>query len=189
MITPERYAKTDGPYLHGVLAEQPDCANCPLRYDIKVLPDGPVPAKIAFVGEEPGDRELVEGRGFVGPSGQLLWQMAADAGLKREQVWVSNAALCKARKIVLKNRAERNIAWVKAVAAQCCRRRLLSELVVVDPIVVVPLGNWALWSSSDIPNARIYAYRGSRLEVNLQELFAKVASGQSRAPMRPIKES
>lgn len=187
MIHPAHYARLNGPYRHGIIADPPDCEHCPLRYDVKVYPDGPVPAKIAFIGEEPGDTELAEGRGFVGPSGQLLWYMANEVGLQREDVWVSNAAMCKARKIKLANNAVIYLPQVKATAAQCCRRRLLSELVVVDPVVIVPLGNWALWATSDIPNARIYAYRGSRIEVEIAELAELVAQGRARSPMRQVK--
>lgn len=177
----------DGGYYHGLLS-QPDCENCPLRYDIKVMPDGPIPARIAFVGEEPGLTELREGRGFVGQSGQLLWYMASEVGITRDMVWVSNAAICQARKIKLLNKAELPLLKVKAAAAQCCRRRLLEELAIVNPTVVVPLGNWALWAISDIPNARIYAYRGSRMEINLREQAWKIAMGLARAPMRHVKE-
>jgi uracil-DNA glycosylase family 4 len=181
------YGRDRGPYYHGLLA-QPDCESCPLRYDVKVFPDGPVPARIAFIGEEPGQTEIAEGRGFVGQSGQLLWHLARDVGLERDDIWVSNAALCAARKVKLNTGANLPQLVVKAMAAKACRRRLLAELVTVDPIVVVPLGNWALWATSDIPNARIYAYRGSRIEVDLAKLLELVQQGLSRSPMRTVKE-
>lgn len=182
------YSRPRGPYFHGLLA-QPDCERCPLRYDVKVMPDGPVPAPIAFVGEEPGNTELVEGRGFVGPSGQILWMLAQSAGFTREDVWVSNAALCVARPVKLPSGAILSKMKVKAMAAQACRQRLLGELITVDPVVVVPLGNWALWALADIPNARIYSYRGSRIEMDLNVLLDLVKRGAANAQMRDVKEA
>lgn len=181
--------RVSGSYRHGFIY-QPDCdvEDCPLRNDVRVQPDGPVPAQIAFVGEEPGDTECREGRGFVGPSGQLLWQLAADIGLKREDVWVTNASCCRARKVKLTTGAMMQLPEVKARAAKACRRRLLRELIAVDPVVIVPLGNWALWSLSDIPHARIYAYRGSRVAADLRDLLDRVEKGLTRSPMREVKE-
>jgi uracil-DNA glycosylase len=80
------------PYHHGLLAT-PDCDNCPLKYDPKVLPDGPIPARLAIVAENPDREEVKQGRGLVGPTGQLLWTMWARAGVDRAAVWVSNSFL------------------------------------------------------------------------------------------------
>jgi uracil-DNA glycosylase len=103
-------------------------------------------------------------------------------------VWVTNSALCRARKIKLSTGAVLSLPEVKARAARACRRRLLKELIQVDPVVIVPLGNWALWSLSDIPNARIYAYRGSRSVADLPHLLELVEQGLARSPMRQVKE-
>lgn len=175
-----------GQYYHGLLSE-PDCNSCPLMKDTKVHPDGPCPAPIAFVGEEPGNVELQEGRGFVGPSGQLLWMLAERAGFDRDNVWVTNAMLCKARQIKLPSGAVIPKATVKAQAAAACRGRLLAEMALVDPVVIVPLGNWALWALSDIPKSRIFAYRGSRLDVDLRALLEKVKAGTARVQKREVK--
>lgn len=183
----ECYNRPSGPYYHGLIA-QPDCTSCPLIHDTKVYPDGPVPARLAFVGEEPGDQELSEGRGFVGPSGQLLWMLAERAGIKREDVWVSNAALCQARKIVLSNSAVIPKPVVKQMAAKACRSRLLKEICYVGSPVVVPLGNWAGWALSDIQKFKIYAYRGSRIDVDLTRLCEMVERGLACAPTRQVRD-
>lgn len=160
--------RPNGMHYHGIVSTPPACDSCPLRYKRKVLPDGPVPAKVAFVGDEPGKVEERKGRGFVGPSGQLLWSHLGPAcGFTREQVWVSNSTLCRAERVRLSNGAELPLEAVKMLAAQCCHRRLIDELRVVDPVVVVPLGNIALRAVTGIVNAKIYSYRGSRLEVDL----------------------
>lgn len=182
------YGRASGPYHHGLISE-PNCDECPLKYDITVYPDGPIPARVAFVGEEPGATERVQGRGFVGQSGQLLWAMAEQVGLSRQDVWVSNAALCSARKVKLATGAIIDHKTVKALAARACRSRLLHELIAVDPVVIMPLGNWALWSLTDIPKAKIYGYRGSRLDIDLKLLAELVDRGMAKAPIRQVKNA
>jgi DNA polymerase len=56
-----------------------------------VLGEGPVGATIALVGEQPGDREDLEGRPFVGAAGQLLDKALAEAGIRRGETYVTNA--------------------------------------------------------------------------------------------------
>jgi uracil-DNA glycosylase family 4 len=55
-----------------------------------VYPDGPLESKIALVGEAPGGDEEKLGRGFIGPSGQLLFRMLSSAGMTRADCYVSN---------------------------------------------------------------------------------------------------
>jgi uracil-DNA glycosylase family 4 len=56
-----------------------------------VLGDGPIGAAIAFVGEQPGDQEELQGRPFVGPAGQLLSRAMAEAGIERDRSYLTNA--------------------------------------------------------------------------------------------------
>lgn len=53
--------------------------------------EGPIGAAIAFVSEQPGDQEDIEGRPFVGPAGQLLDRMLAEVGIDRSKTYVTNA--------------------------------------------------------------------------------------------------
>jgi len=175
-----------GPYFHGMLAPA-DCANCPLRYCTKVFPDGPVPALMAIVAENPGRGEEREGRGLIGPTGHMIWQMCASFGLDRSQVWVSNASLCRSRDIMLTNGFKLDEAYIKALAAQACRGRLVNELRIVRPRVVVAIGNYALWALSDIPGAKVFDYRGSRLPLNLDALADSLHAGTARAPIRQLE--
>lgn len=64
------------------------CTACPLYEDTTqtVFGAGPARARVMFVGEQPGDREDVEGRPFVGPAGGLLDRALLDAGIAREDV-------------------------------------------------------------------------------------------------------
>jgi hypothetical protein len=96
---------------------------------------------------------------------------------------------CKARKIFLSNGAVIPLPVVKGMAAKACRARLVHELLAVDPVVIVPLGNWALWALADIPKARIYGYRGSRLEIDLKVLADRIARGLTQAPMRQVQDA
>jgi DNA polymerase len=68
------------------------CRACPLWRDATqtVFGAGPSPADMLLVGEQPGDREDVEGLPFVGPAGRLLDRALADADIEREQVYLTN---------------------------------------------------------------------------------------------------
>ncbi len=56
-----------------------------------VFGEGGPHAKVIFVGEQPGDREDLEGKPFVGPAGGLLDKALAEAGIDRKKVYVTNA--------------------------------------------------------------------------------------------------
>ncbi len=69
------------------------CTRCPL-YECAtrtVFGEGPETARMMAVGEQPGDQEDLAGRPFVGPAGQVFDRAAQAAGLKREEVYVTNA--------------------------------------------------------------------------------------------------
>lgn len=160
--------RPNGPrYEKQFISTPPACETCPLRLKTKVYPDGPVPAKIAFVGEAPGKHEVRKGRPFVGASGHVMWKIFGDVlGLRREDVWVTNALLCRPSKITLQNGVVIPEEQVKQLAMNACRMRLIDELRVVDPVVTIPLGKWSLRALTFLPNAGIYAYRGSRMEID-----------------------
>ncbi|KAA8609331.1 DNA polymerase [Salipiger aestuarii] len=70
-----------------------ECRRCPL-WDgaTQAVPgEGPMDAPLMIVGEQPGDREDLEGRPFVGPAGQMFDAVAARAGLDRTRAYVTNA--------------------------------------------------------------------------------------------------
>jgi uracil-DNA glycosylase len=68
------------------------CRACDLweRATQTVFGQGPVPARLMLVGEQPGDQEDVRGEPFVGPAGRILDRALEDAGIDRETVFVSN---------------------------------------------------------------------------------------------------
>lgn len=111
-----------------------DCDNCPLSRMGKFVPSvGPAKADIAFVGEGPGIQEAREGEPFIGPSGRLLTLVNNQFGINRDEVFLTNAALCRP--------IDGSTPPKSAIAA--CRPRLLNELEARRSSTVVALGNSA----------------------------------------------
>jgi uracil-DNA glycosylase family protein len=102
-----------------------------------VFGEGPAAAAAMFVGEQPGDQEDKLGQPFVGPAGKLLDRALADAGIDREQVYLTNVV--KHFKWVGrgKRRIHQKPKWSEVAA---CRPWLEAELAVVQPRVLVCLG-------------------------------------------------
>ena len=75
-----------------VRREAADCQRCELwaRATQTVFGEGPVPARLMLVGEQPGDHEDVEGHPFVGPAGRILAEALERAGIDRETAFVTN---------------------------------------------------------------------------------------------------
>jgi DNA polymerase len=69
------------------------CRGCDLYKDATqvVFGEGKTSAKIMFIGEQPGDKEDIEGKPFVGPAGQLLRRAMSDAHIEHSEVYVTNA--------------------------------------------------------------------------------------------------
>jgi DNA polymerase len=111
--------------------------------DRAVPGEGPEGAAIALVGEQPGDQEEREGRPFVGPAGMLLNHALKDAGIDRNEVYVTNAV--KHFKYV--QRGKRRL-HQKPTAGDIQRYRwwLFKELEFVHPRLVVALGSTAIQS-------------------------------------------
>ncbi|UHC19364.1 UdgX family uracil-DNA binding protein [Methylobacterium currus] len=106
-----------------------------------VLGEGPLGAAIAFVGEQPGDQEDLQGRPFVGPAGQLLSQALREAGIDREQAYLTNAVKHFKFELRGKRRIHR-----KPTAGEVAHYRwwLDRELAFVAPRLVVALGATAV---------------------------------------------
>lgn len=102
-----------------------------------VFGEGPGDAEAIFVGEQPGDQEDRLGRPFVGPAGKLLDKALADAGIDREQVYLTNVV--KHFKWVArgKRRIHQKPSWSEVAA---CAPWFEAELAAVRPRVLVCLG-------------------------------------------------
>ena len=102
-----------------------------------VFGEGPLDAKIMFVGEKPGDEEDLAGRPFVGPAGRLFDKLLEQAGIDRSQTYVTNAV--KHFKFVL--RGKRRIhSKPDAGEIEACRWWLEHERELIKPPVTVALG-------------------------------------------------
>jgi DNA polymerase len=106
-----------------------------------VLGEGPEGARVAFVGEQPGDQEDVQGRPFVGPAGKLLDRALKEAGLDRGEVYMTNAV----KHFKFERRGSRRI-HSKPTAREVGHYRpwLIKELELVRPQLVVALGGTAV---------------------------------------------
>lgn len=106
-----------------------------------VFGEGPAHARIAFVGEQPGDQEDRQGRPFVGPAGQLLSRAMAEVGIDRKQAYLTNAV----KHFKFEQRGQRRIhAKPSAGEVKHYRPWLMKELELVRPTLVVALGATAV---------------------------------------------
>lgn len=115
------------------------CQGCPLYAHATqtVFGEGGRHARLLLVGEQPGDREDLQGHPFVGPAGLLLDRCLVEAGIDREQVYVTNAV----KHFKWEPRGKRRIhkkPSAREVAA--CRPWLDAELEAVHPALVICLG-------------------------------------------------
>jgi uracil-DNA glycosylase len=124
-----------------------DCRACDLWKNATqtVFGEGPPNAKIIFVGEQPGDKEDLNGRPFVGPAGKILDEALRQAGIDRAEVYVTNVV--KHFKWESAPRGKRRIHKKPRYSEiQACRPWLDAELQAVKPEVLVCLGATAAQS-------------------------------------------
>ena len=90
-------------------------------------------ADLMFIGEAPGFHEDKQGEPFVGAAGQLLNQLLAEIGIAREDVYINNTVNCRppGNRDPLPDELE------------ACKPWLDERVALIDPAVVVTLGNWA----------------------------------------------
>ena len=115
------------------------CTACPLYRDATqtVFGEGPARAAIMLVGEAPGDTEDLSGHPFVGPAGRLLDRCLAEAGIEREQTYLTNAV--KHFKWVPRG-ARRIHSKPNSIEIAACFPWLEAELAAVKPKILVALG-------------------------------------------------
>ncbi|HET9848371.1 MAG TPA: UdgX family uracil-DNA binding protein [Candidatus Dormibacteraeota bacterium] len=102
-----------------------------------VFGEGAVHAKVLFVGEQPGDREDIEGRPFVGPAGRLLDEALKEAGIDRTRVYITNTVKHFKWKPQGKRRLHQK---PNAAEISACRPWLDAEIALINPAVLVLLG-------------------------------------------------
>jgi DNA polymerase len=147
-----------------------DCRGCSLWRDATqtVFGEGPRKAKLMLVGEQPGDREDVEGEPFVGPAGRVLDEALLAAGIARGDVYLTNAV----KHFKWRPRGKRRLHQTpRAGEINACRPWLEAELEAVRPVGVLALGAVAGRSLFG-PKVRVGKDHGRLLDSELAPLAA-----------------
>jgi uracil-DNA glycosylase family protein len=151
------------------------CKACPLWANATqtVFGEGPPRAGVMLVGEQPGDREDLAGRPFVGPAGRMLDRALAEAGLEREELYVTNAV----KHFKNEPRGKRRIHKKPSEAEiDACHRWLERELELVEPRLIVALGATA---------ARALLGRTTPIERNRGRLLERAGGGRVLITVHP----
>jgi uracil-DNA glycosylase family 4 len=119
-----------------LIDEVQNCTKCDLHKGRKnaVFGKGPIDAKIMLIGEAPGMEEDIQGVPFVGRAGKKLDGILSEAGIKIDEVFITNVVKCRPPG----NRNPENYEMMK------CNPYLLEQIRVIHPEVIVLLGNIAL---------------------------------------------
>ena len=139
--------------LKALQEEYAKCKKCPLHQFRKniVFGMGAI-GGIMLVGEAPGEEEDNQGIPFIGPSGRCLTQMLLEAGISplyssdhsevnyETQIYITNVVLC--RPVVIDNNRHKNRRPSQA-EAKACASRLYREILIVEPTVIVVMGDVA----------------------------------------------
>jgi uracil-DNA glycosylase family 4 len=135
------------------------CQRCDLfRTANRAVPGtGPVGARIMLVGEAPGFNEDKQGRPFVGAAGKFLDELLAEAGLKREDVYITN---------VVKHRPPNNRDPAPE-ELQACRPWLEQQIRIIDPRLIVTLGRFSM--ATLCPDTRLPGNGISRVHGQIRE--------------------
>jgi DNA polymerase len=115
------------------------CRACPIGHSATqvVFGEGRTPARLMVVGEQPGDYEDLQGRPFVGPSGQLFERALTQLGWSRDALYVTNAVKHFKFELLGKRRLHKTPAQAEADA---CLQWLESEIELVQPQAIIALG-------------------------------------------------
>jgi len=156
------------PTLKSLREAAADCRACPLWENATqtVFGEGLKRARVMLVGEQPGDREDLEGRPFVGPAGRILDQALEEAGIDRGDAYVTNVV----KHFKWTPRGKRRIHQTpKAEEIKACAPWIESEIEVVDPEVLVCLGATAVKAVMG-PKYRVMRDHGRFVESELGRL-------------------
>jgi len=125
--------------LSALRAAENECRRCPLyKNATQAVPgEGPSHAKVMLVGEQPGDKEDLAGKPFVGPAGRVLDHALADAGIPRNETFVTNAV----KHFKFEPRGKRRLhKKPNAYEIERCKWWFEQERALVKPQLVVALG-------------------------------------------------
>jgi uracil-DNA glycosylase len=149
--------------LDALRSDEAECTRCPLyQFATQVVPgEGRVHSRLMLVGEQPGDKEDLTGRPFVGPAGRLLDEALERAGIAREDVFVTNAVKHFKHEMRGKRRLHKR---PNAYEIERCKIWLDVERTIVRPSGIVALGATAARSLLGRP-VTITKVRGAPLQL------------------------
>ena len=172
-----------------LVREIASCTRCPLHLSRRnpVPGEGPLDADVMVVGEAPGRKEDEEGRPFVGPAGQLLNRLLELAGLRREEVYITNVVKCRPPG----NRDPR------PEEVEACLPYLRRQIRLIRPKLIIAVGRHAArtlyslaglrWSSMSRQHGEVRRAVIEGLEVLLAATYHPAAA-LYKPPIRRILE-
>jgi DNA polymerase len=125
--------------LRALAEAEAECTRCPLyKFATQVVPgEGSARARLILVGEQPGDKEDLAGKPFVGPAGRILDKALEAAGIARKDTFVTNAV----KHFKFEMRGKRRLhKRPNAYEIERCRWWLDQERAIVKPAAIVALG-------------------------------------------------
>ena len=156
------------------------CKRCMLHHSRKnaVPGEGPVDARIMFIGEGPGFHENEQGRPFVGQAGKFLEELLASIGMQREQVFIGNVVKCRPPS----NRDP----LPEELAA--CSDYLERQVQAINPTAIVTLGRYSM--GRYLPNAKISEVHGQSFHIRGRLIIPMFhpAAALHQPSLRPILE-
>lgn len=186
-MTPETRAAGRQVELDALAREASACERCPQLVESRsqvVFGSGSAAAQLVFVGEAPGASEDRDGVPFVGASGKLLDTLLEGIGLSREEVFIANVLKCRPPD----NRDPR------PEEVGNCSPWLEAQLAVIEPALVVTLGNFAtrLLRGDAAPigkvRGQVQVVMVGALNVRLYPLFHPAAALYRRPNLELLKE-
>lgn len=160
-----------------IASEVSGCQKCALHHSRKkaVPGEGPAASEIMFIGEGPGFHENEQGRPFVGAAGQFLNELLAQAGMKREDVWIGNVVKCRPPG----NRDP----LPEELAA--CDTYLERQIAAINPKIIITLGRYSM--GKFLPGAKISAVHGQMRRVGNRFVIAMFhpAAALHQASLKP----
>src|SRR5512135_3232180 len=160
-----------------IASEVAVCQRCALFHSRKnaVPGEGPADAEIMFIGEGPGFYENEQGRPFVGAAGKFLDDLLGQAGLKRQQVWITNVVKCRPP-------GNRDPLPEEVTT---CDQYLERQITAINPSIIITLGRYSM--GKFMPGAKITAVHGHMRKVGERYVVAMFhpAAALHQASLKP----
>ncbi|MBS4534196.1 uracil-DNA glycosylase [Clostridium sp. D2Q-14] len=137
------------------------------KYNEKlVLGNGSVDSKIVLVGEAPGKNEVIKGKPFVGAAGKYLNEFLDILEIDREDIYITNTVKYRPTKINKKTGNEINRTPNKDEIEEF-KAYLFKEISIIDPKIIIPLGNVPFKTIIENNNLTIGKYHGKVLNKDI----------------------